>query len=369
MPVPATTGALKTRVSDMEIGDYIPCEYAAGQTGAVGTVRNLANSTLAPEIPLTGSSTPNGTFYFIKVAKGLLLSDRIVRHTVSWDFLNTNKYIQGYPWDAGNIIPIMTNYTSPTGVVSASSELSGKEAWKAFANGTSTNNTFWRSTGATNEWLAYEFPENRTVSAYSLQKNDYISSVITGWKLQGWNGTEWVVLHEVSGETTWTNGVKKLYKIKPSNYKKFRILFTEIVSGATYVTVGAFNLYETTGTIRSLTGGVAYRADEADNGYSTTDKGLSATPADNEWDSLIVNFPQELIQPGKTLDDVFHWNGVFTWCQETPMNGISTVNGSAVNTWRVYRGNKSAEQLQMYLSNYTHSTLGFRPVFQYHEEV
>jgi len=85
--------SLKTSLSDMAIGDYISCEYTASSNTA-GTFTNLGSATKA-EIPTTGTTTPNGTFYFIKADKGTLIADRVIQTGVSWGTLNGEGYIQG----------------------------------------------------------------------------------------------------------------------------------------------------------------------------------------------------------------------------------------------------------------------------------
>lgn len=119
------------------------------------------------------------------------------------------------------------------------------------------------------------------------------------------------------------------------------------------------------GIIRSLTGGVAY-ADENDN-TSLTDLGFGATPRENEWDTYIVNFPQELIQDGKTIDDVFHWRNCGTWTQDTLVNGFVrsdnvTVTSSDSRMLKDRENNSSFAP-----SSWSSTTIGFRPVFEYKE--
>lgn len=100
MAVPNTGGVLRTSIADMQVGDYIACNYSTingfYQIGVVNT-----------EIPLAGvtySASQNnyGTFYFTKVDKGLLISDRVVSNTISWDQLNALEYIQGKANSLGN---------------------------------------------------------------------------------------------------------------------------------------------------------------------------------------------------------------------------------------------------------------------------
>lgn len=99
MPVPNTGGQLRTSIAEMQVGDYIVCEFYIDAGWDVGSMRKLGTST-AIECPLVGiSNTTQQTvsFYLIKVDKGLLIADRVVRHSVSWDNLNKWDCIQGAP--------------------------------------------------------------------------------------------------------------------------------------------------------------------------------------------------------------------------------------------------------------------------------
>jgi YVTN family beta-propeller protein len=83
----------KTKIEDMSIGDIIPCRYKAS-SGVAGVFSELGTCT-ATEIPITGTSTPNGLFYFIKNENGMLVADRVIQTGISWDTLNTARYVQG----------------------------------------------------------------------------------------------------------------------------------------------------------------------------------------------------------------------------------------------------------------------------------
>lgn len=113
MAVPATTGQLRTNIADMEIGDYIACGYI-GANGVFNTSTSSNHwllNRVASEIPVTATNTPNGIFYFIKVDRGLLISDRVVHHSLTWDILNTGKGIQGTPITLGTTIGTIRSLT------------------------------------------------------------------------------------------------------------------------------------------------------------------------------------------------------------------------------------------------------------------
>lgn len=85
---------IKNNLIDMQIGDCIPCRYTTLTSGVAGIFSELGTCT-ATEIPLNGTATPDGLFYLIKTNKGMLIADRVIQHSISWDTLNSAKYIEG----------------------------------------------------------------------------------------------------------------------------------------------------------------------------------------------------------------------------------------------------------------------------------
>ncbi|MNV36219.1 hypothetical protein D3C71_1276880 [compost metagenome] len=363
MSVPATTGTLKNNIKDMQIGDYIACKYVAA-SGAVGTFSELGTST-ATEIPIASAAVPNGTFYFVKTATGLLIADRNVQSSVSWDVLNAGKYIQGLPWDNGNIIPTMTSNNTPNGVASASSEYGGTNnyyAWKAFDKDNTGLSKWLSVNGTTTGWLSFTHFSPKKITCYTLGKGaGNAGSEPNSWTFEGSNdGNVWTVLDTQIGQINWIDSEKRRYLINnKTEYLKYRINVTKN-NGGTYVQIGELEMFEIAGTIRSLTGGVAY-ADA--NGNSVTADALKGSwPINNEWDKYIVNFSTNKVQSSKTLDDVFHHvQTLCTWTQDTPM-----LSKSAATT-RVGRGRITGLALTYPASSYSGVDYGFRPVIEYKE--
>lgn len=364
MGVPATTGQLCTRVQDMEVGDYIASGVIGGNNGSVVTFTSSlfysSDSAVVDEVPIGGASNLSTwmKFYYVKVAKGLLVADRVLQHSISWDVLNNNKCIQGNPVNSRNIVPAMTSNTSPSGIASASSTYSVKEAYRAFNKTTNDSLQTWTSnTGVA--WLAYEFPQPTIVRGYSLKV------VLTGeapktWTFEGWDGSKWVILDSRSNITFTANAKQSFLISNAIAYIKYRINISAGVS-ASYISIDELEMFETAGIIRSLTGGVAHADMNGDK--STTNQGFGGWPTNNEWDRYIVNFPQDKIQTGKTLDDVFHCLSAGTWCQDTPVSN---------STSRVFRGgwNVSLHKNNSFSStssSQSSGSLGFRPVFSYKE--
>lgn len=388
MAVPATTGSLKTSIHDMKIGDYIVASSHRESSSSVPKLNtNMGNEHVlnsgSYEDVYSGTTTGSILFYYVKVAKGLLISDRVIYHTISWDLLNTNKLIQELPWDNGNIIPIMTSNNSPSGVASASGEyvepLNNSKvyrAWEAFHD----NYTGWLSDTPGRGWLSYQFTKAEIVNGYKFKSSGSmynLEQAPKSWTFEGFDGENWVILDEQKDVTNWIEGEYKSFSFSNSTpYLTYRILVTENQNTSRVVNIGHLEMYDTAGTIRSLTGGVAY-VDENGNKSLTQVGDYGAWPTEtNEWDKYIVNFPEELIQEGKTLDDVFHWKKMFTWCQDTPINNAKYKSSTGGSDQRVRRGYgdtligdgfDSPKRFGFGPSNQVTNDIGFRPVFEYKE--
>lgn len=101
MGVPATTGKRCTSLADMEIGDYIACKYYAPSANAAGVFSDLGGS--GTELPVTPGATANGYFYFLKVAKGLCIADRMIQQQISWAAINNANCVNGKETEYGLI--------------------------------------------------------------------------------------------------------------------------------------------------------------------------------------------------------------------------------------------------------------------------
>lgn len=86
-----------TDLKDLDVGKRIRCHYQAS-SGAVGGFSGLGQET-SDFIPITSSATPNGDFYFIVVEdwnkKKILIVDRNIQHSISWDTLNAAGIASG----------------------------------------------------------------------------------------------------------------------------------------------------------------------------------------------------------------------------------------------------------------------------------
>jgi len=433
MGIPATTGQLRTRIEDMQIGDYISCNYKAS-SGVLGSFNDLGSAT-GSEIPTSGTNTPNGLFYLIKVDKGILVADRVVQTSISWDALNSSKAIQGLGTGFGDVALLhfdndfsddMGNIWTPTGACEINFDLPPKFGSGclhtpsgtyltsnidslAFGNDDFTID-FWmyykgsysgvvttRISGSTGfaiqpdvVWLGNSSAATRVSSSgfyvtnawahYALVRKDnmvyyFVNGVLKGSVSFTDNIDELTISinRRYANSTSYVGGDSYYDEVRVSRFARWTSNFTPptvagVASGEAYI-------------VRSLTGGVAFA--DGNGGNSTTDQGMGGWPTNNEWDKYISNFPEDKIQSGKTLDDVFHHetSNVVTWCQDTPINGMThplggTPNPSS-NIGRIHRGmarptnTTNTTDLAWAQSNWNtvwNGVLqGFRPVFEYKE--
>ncbi|WP_217648120.1 hypothetical protein [Paenibacillus sp. cl141a] len=146
---------MKTRIQDMQIGDYIYGYYDKSTSSwGVGQQKGV-------EFPVTGmpaSTFDTGFFYYVKVDTGLLIADRIVQNTQSWDTLNgSSRVIQGRPEVFDGVSGIFRSLTGGVAYADANGNMSSTDqgfgAWP-------TNN----------EWDTYiaNFPVTKIQTGKSL---------------------------------------------------------------------------------------------------------------------------------------------------------------------------------------------------------
>lgn len=86
-----------TDIRDLDVGKRIRCHYSAS-SNTVGAFSGLGQET-SDFIPAASSATPNGDFYFIMVVnwnkKKILIADRNIQNSISWDVLNTAGIASG----------------------------------------------------------------------------------------------------------------------------------------------------------------------------------------------------------------------------------------------------------------------------------
>lgn len=85
-------------LNNIKLGDCIPCRYTA-TNGSVGTFSEFGTC-IKDEIPVSGTATPDGLFYYIfdgydNLGRMKLTPDRNLQHSISWDSINSVGMVFG----------------------------------------------------------------------------------------------------------------------------------------------------------------------------------------------------------------------------------------------------------------------------------
>ncbi|WP_110932420.1 hypothetical protein [Paenibacillus bouchesdurhonensis] len=120
-------------------------------------------------------------------------------------------------------IPAMSSNTTPSGIASAGSYLNNNQAYAAFRAFDQSSSLLWSSYGKATEWIAYEFPNKKTVVKYSI-KVSAPTAAPKSWLFEATNNSvDWVVL-DTQSNITWNQGERKEFSIfNTINYIKYRI--------------------------------------------------------------------------------------------------------------------------------------------------
>lgn len=143
-----------------------------------------------------------------------------------------------------NIIPKMTNYTTPSGTASASTDYGDSwKAWKAF-DGSVDDYGWVTANGTTTGWLSYKFPSKLVVVSYSIiMKTGAQADSPNTWTFEGSiDGTNWVVLDT---QINISFSVSLVQKFEFKNYDSFlyyRINITKN-NGTSFTRISELEMY------------------------------------------------------------------------------------------------------------------------------
>lgn len=142
---------------------------------------------------------------------------------------------------SGNIIPLMTSNTAPSGVASASGIYSATfDAYRAFDQ-TSHPLGWYERSGFTTGWLQYQFSGGQIIIKYALMPAwGYANAAPKNWTILGSNdGVSWTTLDTRIGEVFATDSTVKKYSFSNStSYTYYRINVTLNGGNASYLGVG-----------------------------------------------------------------------------------------------------------------------------------
>lgn len=166
--------------------------------------------------------------------------------TVDIDIDATVKTLTNEESYGTSAVPIMTNYTTPEGVVSASNQYDNinYQAFRAFDGTVKNSYNHWigKAGRVLPEWLQYEFSSPKTIVAYSLQTTVYDNYRATDWEFQAWDGTNWITLDTNVGSPSQAFPYTRTIN-NTTAYSIYRIFITDSLSSA-YLSIGELRLFE-----------------------------------------------------------------------------------------------------------------------------
>jgi hypothetical protein len=122
-----------------------------------------------------------------------------------------------------SVVPAMTGYTTPSGIVTASDAGYGNNPFAVFstpapASGEPSN---WTTSVAGPQWVAYEFTSSQIIKVYMVgAQNSGLAP--KNWTFEAWNGSSWIVLdtqiNQVFTTATLTYNISNT-----TSYSKYRL--------------------------------------------------------------------------------------------------------------------------------------------------
>lgn len=328
----------KNKISLLAIGEAISCEYVA-TANAAGTFSNFGSASKA-EINLAGTNTPNGSFNFVKVDKGLLIADRVIQTGVSWDVLNAAKLIEGRTRCLNDLTDSLA-----TSAFSASSIFSASfSANKAFNNTFDEVNGGWQTPSGTirDQWLKVDFTNPVAIAMVRFQHDcseTYPNSAIRNFRIESSSdNSNWII--QYVGVGSYGIGMITTAKFTPTgSFRYWRIYIVDNYGGS-YIMISEAEMSDTQDLIklRVPSGGNCF-VDEA-NQRAILNRDLGAYPSHNEWDTYVVNSTLGgKITAGNNA--IWNWsNGstnLNTWTTNSPHSSFGSYSAN-----RVTRGYGSA---------------------------
>lgn len=176
----------------------------------------------------------------------------------------------------------------------------------------------------TGGYQEFTLPTPGTVDAYWITalNSDNVANSPNGWTFSGWNGTSWVELDVVEGESGWTRGTRYYYEItNGGQYSKYRFDWTgPQKTDASFIAWSTIKLHQ--------------KAEEQ-TPFALTASSTVGINDDSGFKSTDVGRPIRLLGPNSR----WVWARIISYVSPTVVNiqlyGQALVNTAPISDWRM----------------------------------
>lgn len=248
-----------------------------GTTANVTTFKNLSGADVVVDVWNAG---PDGSSYgaaYVKLADGTCKFAGYNGYAIGMEgsgtSQNTFQLVTDFPLLGRPAVPEMTSgpYTDIC-KVTASGQYATHDPWKAFhyfyfqnRDGQQARGCGWMVNAPSNVWLEVDFDPNgvgdtahkRIINRYAIRQSGNFDGTLArfpkNFRLQAWNGAEWVDL-DVRTNVVWPNGnsTKHFGLVNATAYSKYRLYVDANNGDATYTVVCKLFLFESAVPVDSI---------------------------------------------------------------------------------------------------------------------
>lgn len=374
-----------TDIKDLDVGKRIRCHYQAS-SGVVGAFSGLGQET-SDFIPAASSATPNGDFYWIMVEdwnkKKILLPDRNIQHTISWDAINNAGIASGSGVTISNTVFGYDAHTqtsvSDLGVTIADTDDTSTATFKVArtTNGKKNGKWYFEATvigytataGRAYRGIIGIMDKNTIISGGNgAGESDFIASVLNVSAIGPSSKIYPQLTATGAGEITTGDTLGFALNLddgKMSFYKNGVLVGESSIDtsvewypfhASKWLSKTTFNFDGRKFKYNAPTGFKAYDSNSITMTVRLMTGGISSTDKDNEWDKYIVSSTLNgTITAGD--DNVWNWNYAWSWTSTTNTRGAS---------YRTVRGRSaSVGSSSVPTSETVNVNTGFRPILEF----
>ncbi len=194
---------------------------------ATGTLAVAGNSSFSGNVGITGNLAVNATGSFLGIS-GVNITSHIG---------TGGLYDIQAPSATANAIPLMTSYTTPSGVASDNGGYPGQNSWNAMDR---DGGTHWSGNSGGPWILSYEFTSPQIITSYTINASGGARGP-QNWTFEGYNGSTWIVLDTETGQSF--VGTQTFLVSNSTSYTTYRLNITANGGDVQYTQINEWEMF------------------------------------------------------------------------------------------------------------------------------